>query len=123
MDRIYPHGTWVHQNTTSSNRRAVRSESGMLSARKGENLRRNVMFGKKLPGMGGSQCLYLTFGDLERVKGRRKKTEVTERKTIAANLKLLIRVNCLVGAGSSGQPFRSQLDTAFCTDTQETGIP
>lgn len=81
------------------------------------------MLGKKLPGMGGSQRLYLTFGDLERVKGRRKKTVVTERKTIAANLKLLIRANCLVGAGSNGQPFRSLLDTAFCTDTQETGIP
>lgn len=61
VDRIYPHGTWVHQNTTSSNRRAVRSESGMLSARKGENLRRNEMLGKKLPVIGGSQCLYFNF--------------------------------------------------------------
>lgn len=81
MDRIYPHETWVHQNTASSNRRAVRSESGMLSVRKGEKLRRNVMLGKELPGMGRSQHLYLTFGDLETVKGRQKKTEVTERKT------------------------------------------
>lgn len=71
----------------------------------------------------GVSTYILTFNDLEKVKGCWKKTEVMKRKTIMANLELLIRANCLVGAGSNGQPFRSQLDTAFFTDTQETGIP
>lgn len=53
----------------------------------------------------GASTYILTFSDLEKVKGRRKKTEVMKGKTMAANLKLLVRANCLVRAGSNGQPF------------------
>lgn len=52
MDQTYPHGTWVYQNTTSSDRRVLSNRNEVCYQQGRERNLRSVMQGKKLASYG-----------------------------------------------------------------------
>lgn len=89
MDQTYPHGTWVYQNTTSSDRRVLSNRNEVCYQQgRGEKSEQECDAGEETSQlwMEARGCI-LTFRDLEKVTGCRKKKELMKRKSTYCHAK------------------------------------